>query len=77
MLIALSFLIPLQLLDLTLCIYTSIGWGLFLISIFSFYLARSQNENPTKIVIEHVLIAIIVVLLAHFIGDIIHEFFIQ
>ena len=49
--------------------------GFFLITVFSFYMARSQKQNPYKVIAEHVLIAALVVLLAHYIGDIIYEIF--
>ncbi len=71
--IALSFLIPVMLLDSITSIFASIGWGLFLISIFSFSMARSQEQSPWKVIGEHVLIVILVVILAHILGDLIHE----
>jgi len=38
------------------------------ITVLSYFLARAQNESPTAIVAEHLGIAILVVLLSHFIG---------
>jgi VIT1/CCC1 family predicted Fe2+/Mn2+ transporter len=75
LLIALTFLIPVRLLELSTSILASVFWGLFLITIFSFYMARSQKQNPYKVVCEHIFIAVLVVLLAHYIGEIIHEIF--
>ena len=49
-------------------IIVSIAMGLFLITAFSVWIAKSQNENPVKVVGEHLLIAIIVIVLAYFAG---------
>jgi VIT1/CCC1 family predicted Fe2+/Mn2+ transporter len=74
LLIALSFIVPVQFLDLYTAILASVFWGLIIISVFSFYMAKSQEQNPYKVMAEHVLIAALVVILAHYTGDIIHEF---
>ena len=71
--VALSFIIPLEFLDLYSAILASVIWGVFLISVFSFYMARSQGQRPYKVITEHVIITLFVVLLAHYIGDLIHE----
>ncbi len=71
----LSFIIPIEFLEFSTAILASVFWGLFLITIFSFYMARSQKQNPYKVIIEHVFIAVLVVLLAHYLGDVIYEIF--
>ena len=43
---SLTFLIPILIFSLPLAIIISIIWGLLLLSVFSFYIARSQKENP-------------------------------
>lgn len=71
--IALSFSIPVTFLELSTAILVSTGWGLLLITAFSLYMARSQKQNPYKVIAEHVLITLLVILVAHYLGDIIHE----
>ncbi|NIR87978.1 hypothetical protein GWO13_10695 [Candidatus Bathyarchaeota archaeon] len=71
--VALTFIIPIEFLELSDAILTSVFWGLLLITIFSFYMARSQKQNAYKVVSEHIFIATLVVILAHFLGDAIHE----
>lgn len=66
---AVSFLVPLLLLELDTAIVVSIAWGLSLIMAFSFYIAKRQGEKPWKAVAEHVLIAIAVIILTHYVGD--------
>ncbi len=74
-LVALSFVIPLQLFDLYTSIFVSVFWGALLISVFSYLMAKSQKQNPAKVIAEHVLIMIAVVVAAHYIGDLVHEIF--
>jgi len=69
--VAITFLVPVFFLDLTTAIVVSIAWGLSLLGIFSFYLARLQKEKPWKVVGEHLVIAIIVVIATHIVGELI------
>jgi VIT1/CCC1 family predicted Fe2+/Mn2+ transporter len=73
--VALSFIIPIQLLELNLAILASVAWGALLISVFSYVMARSQKQNPAKVIAEHVTVMLAVVVLAHYIGDSVHELF--
>ena len=66
---ALTFVIPVLLLPLTTAIMISIIWGLSLIAILSFYLARQKGTKPYKVIIEHLVIAILVIVVTHYIGD--------
>lgn len=64
-----TFVIPILLFSLTTAIIVSILWGLSLLGIFSFYIAKEQKVNPYKVILEHLLIALIVILTTHYIGD--------
>ena len=65
---ALTFIIPILLFSLSTAIIISIIWGLLLIALFSIYIAKQQNIKPYKVVIEHLLIAIVVIIITHYIG---------
>jgi len=65
---ALTFIVPILLFQLSTAIIVSIIWGLSLLSIFSFYIAREQKTNPLKVVIEHLIIALIVIIITHYVG---------
>jgi len=67
--VALTFIIPILLLQLSAAIIASIVWGLSLLGIFSFFLAREQKVRPWKVVIEHLFIAVVVITIAHLVGD--------
>jgi len=64
-----TFVIPLLLFQLTTAIWVAILWGFSLLGIFSLLLAKQQNENPWRVIGEHLLIAAVVILITHFVGD--------
>jgi VIT1/CCC1 family predicted Fe2+/Mn2+ transporter len=65
---AITFAIPVLLLPLWPAVLASVAWGLFVIAVLSYFIARSQGSSPFAIIGEHVLIAIIVVVASHYIG---------
>ena len=65
---SISFAVPLLLLPLSTAVSVSVAWGLLVIVLLSFFLARSQGESPYAIIAEHVGIAMLVVVLSHYIG---------
>jgi VIT1/CCC1 family predicted Fe2+/Mn2+ transporter len=67
-LFAATFVIPILLFELSLAIIVSIVWGLSLLAIFSLYLAKSQGEKPWKVISEHLLIALVVIIITHYLG---------
>ena len=65
---AISFAVPLLLLPLQTAVIVSLVWGMVVITVLSYFLAKSQGERPLPIIAEHLGIAILVVLLSHLIG---------
>ncbi len=65
---ALSFAIPLLLLPLDLAVMASVVWGMLVITVLSYFIARVQEASPITIIVEHLAIALLVVVLSHFIG---------
>ena len=65
---AASFAVPLLLLPLGVAVVASVAWGMIVIGVLSYFLARAQDERPLPIIAEHLGIAIAVVLLSHLIG---------
>jgi VIT1/CCC1 family predicted Fe2+/Mn2+ transporter len=66
---ALTFIIPVLFLQLSTAIIICVIWGLSLIAIFSYYVAKQQNIKPYRVILEHLLIAIIVIVITHYVGD--------
>jgi VIT1/CCC1 family predicted Fe2+/Mn2+ transporter len=65
---ALSFAVPLLLLPLDQAVLASLLWGMLVIIVLSYFLARAQNASTIMIIGEHLGIAILVVVLSHLIG---------
>lgn len=65
---SISFAVPLLLLPLGPAVIASVIWGLLVIVILSYFLAKSQNESPLFIIGEHVGIAVLVIVFSHYIG---------
>ncbi len=65
---SISFAVPLLLLPLSTAVIASVAWGMFVIVVLSYFLARTQGESPMAIIGEHLVIAILVVVFSHYIG---------
>ncbi|MFH1787606.1 MAG: hypothetical protein ABH811_02345 [archaeon] len=72
---AISFIVPFLIFSLSTAVVTSIVWGLFLIFLFSVYLARVNKKSSIKVVSEHLIIAVVVIIATCFIGRWINHFF--
>lgn len=73
--VSFSFAIPIVLLEISTAIMASVAYGVALIMIFSFGMAKAQKQNPSRVIVEHILIAILVIILAHYIGDMVYGAF--
>lgn len=67
-LFAITFAIPVLLLPLRSAVLASVVWGIAVIAVLSWFIARAQKSSPLAIVAEHVGIAIVVVVVSHYIG---------
>lgn len=70
-----TFIFPLFMFELSTAIIASIIWGLSLLSVFSFVIARQQKAQTWKVVFEHLSIALVVILITHYVGDLIARIF--
>lgn len=68
-LFALTFTVPVLLLDLPIAIIASIIWGLSVLSILTYVIAKDQKESPAKAIFEHLLTAGLVIVATHYVGD--------
>ncbi|MFP4045857.1 MAG: hypothetical protein ACLFS3_02250 [Candidatus Aenigmatarchaeota archaeon] len=71
---ALSFMVPVILLPLAQALWVSVAWGLFLIGIFSYHVGENEPTESWKVILEHVTIAIVVVIATHYTGVLISSF---
>jgi len=70
-----TFVIPILLFPLTTAVIISVIYGLLLLSLFSFYLAKTQGQKTWLVISEHLVIALIVIIITHYIGDLIGKTF--
>ena len=76
--IALTFVIPVFVFyeSLNTAILVSVIWGLLLLGVLSFLISRERKEKSWKVISEHVGIALVVVVITHYVGDLISFLFI-
>ncbi len=67
--IALTFIVPLLLLQLPTAIVVNVIWGLSVLAIFSFYAAKGRRVRPWWGITEHLIIALVVIIMTHYVGD--------
>jgi VIT1/CCC1 family predicted Fe2+/Mn2+ transporter len=67
----LTFVIPILLFKLKTAIFVAIIWGILLLILLNFYIAKIREDNPLKLICEHILLAIFVVIISHYIGNLI------
>ena len=65
---AMTFMLPIVLLPLPVAVVASVIWGLSLLGIFSFFMAREQKSNPWKVICEHLFVALVVIAAAQYVG---------
>jgi VIT1/CCC1 family predicted Fe2+/Mn2+ transporter len=69
-----TFIVPLFLFELSTAVFAGLIWGFSLLGIFSFYLAKSQKARPLSVIGEHLIIALVVIVITHYIGDLCQRF---
>ncbi|MFC1501132.1 hypothetical protein ACFL58_01620 [Elusimicrobiota bacterium] len=65
---ALTFIIPVLVFDLAVAVRIGIIWGVLILSFLSYTMARRQKINPWSIIAEHLVITLIVIVAAHYVG---------
>jgi VIT1/CCC1 family predicted Fe2+/Mn2+ transporter len=66
---ALTFVVPVLLLPLEEAVMVSMGWGLSLLVVLSYFLARVQQIPAWKVIAEHVVIGVSVIVITYYVGD--------
>lgn len=68
---ALSFLIPFLLFNIWWAFWISVVWGMLVLIYISYKLALAQKLKPLEVIREHLLIAVVVLILGHYLGSLI------
>ncbi len=75
MVMSLSFLVPILVFELQMAIYVSVAWGLLVLAALSYYLAVRNDDNAAYVIGEHLLIAIVVIVAAQYVGGLVAFYF--
>lgn len=73
LLISSIFIIPFLLFSHQLAIILSVAMGIFGIVTLSNYIAKRKNESPTKVIIEHTVLMILVIIASYFVGSFVQK----
>ena len=65
---ALTFVVPILIFNLSAAVIVSVLWGLLLLAAFSFYLAGQRKISAWKSIVEHLVIALAVIAITHYVG---------
>lgn len=71
----LTFAIPVLIFRLETAVILTIAWGMLLLSLLNFHIAKIRRENPIKLISEHILLAIFVIIVSHLVGSLIAMIF--
>ena len=69
------FIIPVLLFPLNIAIIICIMIGAYLIFVISLILARERDDDPLKVIGSHLLITLIVIIIAHYVGIFVSNIF--
>lgn len=75
LLFSLTFIVPVLFFALETAIIISIIWGISLLILLNFYIAKVQKEKPLMVIGEHLLIAMAVIVITYYAGRLISLFF--
>jgi len=65
---ALSFVVPILLFNFGVAIIVNIAWGMLLMTILSFYISKGNEDSHGRVIIEHLAIAIFVIIITYYVG---------
>jgi len=72
----LSFIIPMLIFDLSTSIIIGVIWGLLVLAILSLTISKEKKENPWESIAEHLIIALVVIVITHYVGEWIASIFV-
>ncbi len=72
---ALTFIVPVLLFDLASAMIVSAVWGLSVLGLLSYNMGKAEGGEPWKVITEHLIIALLVIALTHYVGGWISSIF--
>ena len=65
--------VPVLLLPLSVAVAVSVVWGMLILALLSYLIARDQGQSASKTIGEHLLIAIVVIAVTHWVGHMVAQ----
>lgn len=65
---ALTFVVPVLIFSLVTAVLVSVLWGIFVLGVFSYTIAKKEKAKPIRVIVEHIGIAVLVVVVTYFVG---------
>lgn len=72
---SITFIIPVILFDLLTAIFISVFWGIMLLGVLSYYIAKENKDRPLPTISEHLTIAFVVIVMTYIVGKYVRLFF--
>jgi len=69
----LTFAIPILLFPLKIAVFLAIAWGMLLLVFLNFYIAKIKGERAVKLIFQHILIAVFVIIVSYGVGNLIKK----
>lgn len=73
--IALTFVVPILIFSLTTAVTLNIIYGLFIMTIFSYLIAKESKQNVYKVMGEHILLTVLIIAITYSLGILIQSYF--
>jgi len=70
-LVSSSFILLVLLLPLSIAVVLSLTWGLLLLAALSYIIAKNKGINPYAAMLEHISIAVLIIIASNFLGKLI------
>jgi VIT1/CCC1 family predicted Fe2+/Mn2+ transporter len=67
----LTFAIPILLFPWETAVVLAVAWGMLLLVLLNLYIAKIRKENPIRLISEHILLGIFVIILSHAVGSLV------
>ncbi len=72
---AITFILPIMIWDLKIAVLISTIRWLIVLAVLSYMIAKVQKERPVHVISEHIVIAIVVIILTYFVGKFVGSYF--
>ncbi len=70
----LTFAVPVLIFPLKTAVALAIAWGFLLLILLNFYTAKIKKESPIRVISEHILVALFVIIACHWVGHLVARF---